>query len=406
MRPIAAALALLLVLPSLAPAQDTVKIGFMGPMSGVLAPSGKDMAEGFQFGFEQAGNQCGRRKVEVIVEDNEGNPNLALTKLRRFIERDQIRILGGIQWTQIAYAITPITDKDRVPTLLLSTPDDVTKRKPAKYTIRTSAAASQVTHALGDHARKTLGYKRAAAIALDNGFGFESISGFQRVFEEGGGEVVQKIWVPINALDFAPYLSQVRRDVDVVVSTFAGGGAIRFVKQYADTTLKGKVPLVSTGFQMDEAVLRQLGDEAVGIVSALFWSPTLDNAANTAFVKAFVAKHGKTPSVYHMSMNSGARWACEALKATDTKPDDQEALLAAIRRASETIPDPRGPIKIDEYGNPTQNVYILRVEKRDGKLENKVVHTYPMVSQFWTYNAADFLKSTPYSRDYPPVKAQ
>ena len=157
MRPIAAALALLLVLPSLAPAQDTVKIGFMGPMSGVLAPSGKDMAEGFQFGFEQAGNQCGRRKVEVIVEDNEGNPNLALTKLRRFIERDQIRILGGIQWTQIAYAITPITDKDRVPTLLLSTPDDVTKRKPAKYTIRTSAAASQVTHALGDHARKTLG---------------------------------------------------------------------------------------------------------------------------------------------------------------------------------------------------------------------------------------------------------
>jgi len=157
---------------------------------------------------------------------------------------------------------------------------------------------------------------------------------------------------------------------------------------------------------MDEAVLRQLGDEAVGIVSALFWTPTLDNAANGAFVKAFTAKHGKTPSVYHMSMNSGARWTCEALKATEGKPDDPEALLVAIRRASETIPDPRGPIKIDDYGNPTQNLYILRVEKRDGKLENKVVHTYPMVSQFWTYNAADFLKSTPYSRDYPPVKSQ
>jgi branched-chain amino acid transport system substrate-binding protein len=212
--------------------------------------------------------------------------------------------------------------------------------------------------------------------------------------------------VPINALDFAPYLSQVRRDVDVVVSTFAGGGAIRFVKQYADTTLKGKVPLVATGFQMDEAVLRQLGDEAVGIVSALFWSPTLDTPANTAFVKAFSARHGKTPSVYHMSMNSGARWACEALKATEAKPDDQEALLAAIRRTSETLPDPRGPIKIDEYGNPTQNVYILRVDRRDGKLENRVIHTYPMVSQFWTYNPTEFLKSTPYSREYPPVKGQ
>jgi branched-chain amino acid transport system substrate-binding protein len=403
MRSIAAVLAVVLVVPCAALAQD-VKIGFMGPMSGILAPSGKDMAEGFQFGFEQAGNHCGRRKVEVLVEDNEGNPNLALTKLRKFVERDQIKVLGGIQWTQIAYAITPITDKDRVPTLLMSTPDDVTKRKPAKYTIRTSAAASQVTHALGDYARKTLGYKRAAAIALDNGFGFESIAGFQKVFEDAGGEVVQKIWVPINALDFAPYLSQVRRDVDVVVSTFAGGAAIRFVKQYADTTLKGKIPLVATGFQMDEAVLRQLGDEAVGIVSALFWTPTLETPANTAFVKAFAAKHGKTPSVYHMSMNSGARWACEALKATEGKPDDQEALLAAIRRASETIPDPRGPIKIDDYGNPTQNVYILRVDKRDGKLENRVIHTYPMVSQFWTYTAADFLKSTPYSRDYPPVR--
>ncbi len=403
MRSIAAVLVVVLLVPCTAVAQD-VKIGFMGPMSGILAPSGKDMAEGFQFGFEQAGNQCGRRRVEVLVEDNEGNPNLALTKLRKFVERDQIKVLGGIQWTQIAYAITPITDKDRVPTLLMSTPDDVTKRKPAKYTIRTSAAASQVTHALGDYAKKTLGYKRAAAIALDNGFGFESIAGFQKVFEDAGGEVVQKVWVPINALDFAPYLSQLRRDVDVVVSTFAGGAAIRFVKQYADTTLKGKVPLVSTGFQMDEAVLRQLGDEAVGIVSALFWTPTLETPANTAFVKAFTAKHGKTPSVYHMSMNSGARWACEALKATDGRPDDPEALLAAIRRASETIPDPRGPIKIDDYGNPTQNVYILRVDKRDGKLENRVIHTYPMVSQFWTYTAADFLKSTPYSRDHPPVK--
>jgi branched-chain amino acid transport system substrate-binding protein len=406
MRVIAAALVLALLVPVGAVAQETVKIGFMGPMSGILAPSGKDMAEGFQFGFDQAGNQCGKRKVELIVEDNEGNPNLALTKLRKLVERDHIKVLGGIQWTQIAYALTPITEKDKIPTMLMSTPDDVTKRKPTRYTIRTSAAASQVTHALADYSRKTLGYKRAAAIALDNGFGFESISGFQKVFEDGGGEVVQKIWVPINALDFAPYLSQVRRDVDVVVSTFAGGGAIRFVKQYADTTLKGKIPLVATGFQMDEAVLRQLGDEAVGIVSALFWSPTLDNPANTAFVKGFSARHGKTPSVYHMSMNSGARWVCEALKATEAKPDDQEGLLAAIRRTLETIPDPRGPIKIDEYGNPTQNIYILRVDKRDGKLENKVIHTYPMVSQFWTYNPAEFLKSTPYSRDYPPVKGQ
>lgn len=405
MRTIAVTALLLAALgPAIAAAQDTVHIGFMGPLSGILAPSGKDMAEGFQFGFDQAGNQCGKRRVEVVVEDNEGNPNMALTKLRKLIERDHIKVLAGIQWTHIAYALTPVTDRERIPTLIMSTPDDVTKRKPVKYTLRVSAAASQVMHPLADYARKTLGFKRAVTIGYDNGFGFESLGGFQQVFEDGGGEVVQKLWVPISALDFAPYLAQIRRDVDVVVSTFAGGSAIRFIKQYADYDLKGRLPLLATGFQQDEAVLRSLGDEAVGIVGALYWSPTLNNAANGAFVKAFSTKFAKRPSVYHMSMYSGARWVCEALKATEGKPDDQEALLTAVRRASETIEDPRGPIKIDEYGNPTQNVYILKVERVGGRLQNSVIHTYPMVSQFWTFGPVDFLKLPTYSRDYPPVR--
>lgn len=401
---VAVTLGLVALLPLRATGQEPVRLGFMGPLSGILAPSGKDMGEGFQFFFEQAGHQCGSRKVEVVVEDNEGNPNMALTKLRKLIDRDKIKVLAGVQWTQIAYALAPVVDRERMPTLFMSTPDDVTKRKPAKYVLRVSAAASQVTHPLADYSRKTLGYKRAAAIGYDNGFGHESIGGFQRVFEEGGGEVVQKLWVPINALDYAPYLSQIRRDVDVVVSVFAGGSAIRFVKQYAEYGLKGRLPLVATGFQLDEAVLRSLGDEAVGTLSALYWSPTLENPVNAAFVKSFAAKYDKWPSVYHMSMYSGARWVCEALKMTEGKPDDPEQLLAAIRRASETVEDPRGPIKLDEYGNPTQNVYIFRVEKREGKLQNRAIHTYPMVSQFWTYKPADFLKQPAYSRDYPPVK--
>ena len=95
---------------------------------------------------------------------------------------------------------------------------------------------------------------------------------------------------------------------------------------------------------------------------------------------------------------------CEALKATKAKPDDQEGLLAAIRRTSETIPDPRGPIKIDEYGNPTQNIYIRKVEKVNGALQNTVIHTYPAVSQFWTYDPQAFLQQPVYSRDFPPCR--
>ena len=399
-------LALVLLLPGIAWGADAVRLAFMGPLTGLMAPTGKEMQEGFQFFYEQAGHQCGRRKVELVLEDSEGNPNVALTKLRKLIDRDHVRALAGIQWANIGYAIAPVVDKERLPVLLLTTPDDLTKRRPAKFITRVSAPASQVTHPLGDYARKVLGYRRAATVAADIAFGHESAAGFQRAFEDAGGEVVQKLWVPVTALDFAAYLAQIRRDVDVVFSTFAGAPAIRFVKQYAEYGLKEKLPLISTGYQMDEAILRSLGDEAVGIVNSLYWTPTLETPVNQAFVQSFVAKFDKTPSVYHLSLWGGARWICEALKTTEGKSDEPEQLLAAIRQASQTLEDPRGPIKLDEYGNPTQNVHILRVEKRDGKLQNRVIHTYPMVSQFWTYRPADFLKQPPYSRDYPPVRGQ
>jgi branched-chain amino acid transport system substrate-binding protein len=103
-------------------------------------------------------------------------------------------------------------------------------------------------------------------------------------------------------------------------------------------------------------------------------------------------------------MYSAGRWVIEAVKSLDGRADDRDKLLAAIRKASETTPDPRGPIKLDEYGNPTENIYIVKVEKVGGRLQNTVVHTYPMVSQFWTYKAEDFLKTPAYDRNYPPVK--
>jgi branched-chain amino acid transport system substrate-binding protein len=385
---------------------ETVRIGFMGPLSGINAPNGKDMLEGFQFFFEQAGYQCGQRKVELVIEDCEANPNVALTRLRKLIERDRVKVFAGVQWMHVGYALAPVIDKERLPTVFMTTPDDLTKRRPAKFIIRVSASCSQTNHPLGEYASKVLGYRRATTIAFDNAWGHESVGGFHQVFKDNGGEVVQKLWAPINVLDFAAYLSQIRRDVDVVFATFAGAAAIRFVSQYAEYGLKGKIPLLASGFMMDESNLRSMGDEAVGIISAVYWSPTLENSASRTFVKSFMAKFGKTPSIYTMSMYSGARWIWEGLKATEGKSDDPEKLLAAIRQASQTIEDPRGPITLDEYNNPTQNVYIFRVEKRDGKLENRAIYMYPMVSQFWKYQPNDFLKRPLYSREYPAPLGQ
>ena len=397
-----ALLAVLTLLPLPAFAQEPIRVGFIGPLSGVFAQAGKDMLDGLKLGFEQAGWQAAGRKIQVIEEDHEGNPATAQAKYRKLVTHDRIDVISGILLSHIGYALTGPIERDKIPTLMLTTPDDLTKRKPVKYILRSNFAASQPMHALGDYAWKTLKYKKVVAVAMDNPFGHEQIGGFQKVFEDAGGRVVQKLWVPLNALDFAPYLPQISKDADAVVAVFVAGQAVRWVKQYQEQG--PRIPLIGTGVMTDEHALRSMGDEAIGIVNALIWSPTLKNPANQAFTKLVETKLGKTPAYFHSVMYSSARWIVEAVKLADGKVDDRDRFLAALRRAIETTDDPRGPIKLDEYGNPTQNVYILKVERTGGKLVNNVIHTYPAVSQFWSYSPADFLKLPVYSRDYPPAK--
>jgi branched-chain amino acid transport system substrate-binding protein len=398
------ALLLLAFAPGAALAADPAKIGFIAPLTGIFAPAGKDMLEGIKMAFEQAGYQAAGKKLQLIDEDNEGNPATAQTKYRKLVTQDNIHALAGVLLSNIGYALVPPIERDRLPSLFLTTPDDLTKRRPSKYVLRSNFAASQPMHALGDYAAKTLKYKRVFAIAMDNPFGHEGIGGFQKVFEDNGGKIVQKVWVPLNAMDFAPFLSQVPRDVDAVVQVFVAGQAVRFAKHYGDSPLHGKVPLIGSGVFSDQSALVGMGDEVIGAIGAAIWAPTLPNPANRTFMQMAEEKLKRTPSYFHAVMYSAGRWIIEAVKAVDGVAEDREKLLAAIRKASETTPDPRGPIKLDEYGNPTENVYIVKVEKVGGRLQNTVIHTYPMVSQFWTYKPDEFLKMPAYDRNFPPVK--
>jgi branched-chain amino acid transport system substrate-binding protein len=398
------ALALIFLADSPAAAAESIRIGYLGPLTGIFAQAGKDMLDGLKLSLEQINYQAGARKIELFEEDTEGNTATALAKYRKLVDHDKIHVLTGVLLANVGYSLVPQIERDQLPTLFLTTPDDLTKRKIAKWILRSNFAASQIMHPLGDYAAKTLKYHRVAAIAMDNPFGHEEIGGFQRVFEDNGGKVVQKLWVPLNTLDFAPYLAQVQKDVDAICAVFVAGQAVRFVKQYGDSGLKGKVPLIGTGVMTDESALRGMGDEAIGIVGSLLWSPTLQNPANQTFMKLAEAKFGRTPAYFHAVMYSSGRWIAAAAQSLNGQVEDREKFVAAIRRAIETTPDPRGPIKLDEYGNPTENVYILRVDKSGGRLVNTIIHTYPLVSQFWTYKPEEFLKSPAYARDYPPVK--
>jgi len=398
------ALALVFLADRPAAAAETIRIGYLGPLTGIFAKDGKDMLDGLRLSLEQVGYQVGGRKIELFEEDTEGNTATALAKYRKLVDHDKIHVLTGVLLANVGYSLVPQIERDQLPTLFLTTPDDLTKRKIAKWILRSNFAASQIMHPLGDYAAKTLKHRRVAAIAMDNPFGHEEIGGFQRVFEDNGGKVVQKLWVPLNTLDFAPYLAQIQPDVDAICAVFVAGQAVRFVKQYGDSGLKGKVPVIGTGVMTDESALRGMGDEAVGIVGSLLWSPTLQNPANQTFMKQAEAKFGRTPAYFHAVMYSSGRWIAAAAQSLNGQVEDREKFVAAIRRAIETTPDPRGPIKLDEYGNPTENVYILRVDKSGGKLVTTVIHTYPLVSQFWTYKPEEFLKTPAYTRDYPPAK--
>jgi len=383
-------------------AAEPIRVGFMAPLSGLFAQAGKDMLDGLRLGLEEVGFQAGGRKIELIVEDDEGNNSTAVAKYRKLVEHDHVHVFTGVLLVNIGYGLAPMIDRDQLPSVFLTTPDDLTKRRRTKWMVRAALSASQPMHAMGDYAYRVLGYRRVIELAADNAYGQEQMAGFQRVFEELGGKVVQKIWAPVTGQDFAPYINQVPRDVDAVVTCFFAAQAVRFLRQYAESGLRGKIPLIGSGTTVEDSILRVAGDEALGYVGAITWAPTVDTPANRAFVKLATTKLGRTPSYYDAYMYSAARWIVAAADRVQGQVEDRARFLAAIRQAAEGQ-DIRGPIHIDEFGNPTQNVYITRAEKVGGAMQNTVVYTYPMVSQFWTYKPEEFLRLPAYDRNYPPV---
>jgi len=394
-----------LVAPLGAPAQSApIKIGFLAPLTGPFAQIGKDMVNGNQLYLAEIGGQVAGRKIEVVVEDDEGNPATALNKSRKLVDQDKVAIVTGGMLANVGYALQPYIDGQKIPaTFPVIAADDLTQRKPAKWIVRTGWSTSQPMHPFAEWVLKNTKYRKIAAIGMDYAFGYEIIGGFQQVFEEGGGQIVQRIWAPLNTNDFAPFLAQLRRDSDAVLALFTGRLALQFLKQYQEAGLKDKLPLLGGGTITDETVLPQMGDEAIGVITALHYSQALDNPTNAKFNKAFEASAGKIASYYSEATYTNARWIVEAIKAVNGKVEDRDAFLAALRKVDlkETA---RGPLKVDDFGNPIQNIYIRKVERVGGKLQNTVIATYPGVSQFWKYKPDEYMKRPLYSRDYPPCK--
>jgi branched-chain amino acid transport system substrate-binding protein len=392
-----------------APAQaEELRLGFIAPMTGLFAQVGKDMVDGFTMYLEEHGNKLGGADVKFIVEDDQAKPDLGVTKAKKLILQDKVHMYIGGLLASTGYALAPVSTAEKVLYISsIAAADDLTQRDLAKYPyfIRTSWTSSQPSHPFGQWACEQ-GFKKVAAIGADYAFGYEVVGGFQRAFEACGGQIVQKVWVPIGTKDFGPYIPTLKQDADRIFSLMVGPSALQFPKQLKASGYTKA--LIGGGVSYDEFVLPAMGDEVLGHISPLHYSAALDTPKNAAFVKAYRAKYGKVPSYYSENNYTTAQMIDEVIKKNGGKFPGTEAFIKQLSAMKfDTI---RGPVSFDDRRNPIENIYIKKVEKKKmfgydkDELWNTVIKTYANVGQFGQFKQDEFLKTPVYGRDYPPCK--
>src|SRR3954451_18798921 len=376
-----------------------MRIGFLTVKTGPLASGGLQMEQGLLTYLKERNNVLAGRPVQLFTGDSAGAPAVARTKMQELVERDNISCLIGPLATAEALAVDDYIRDKQVPPLSVAAAEDMTQRKANPWFCRATSTSAQCSYAMGDYAAKELKYKRVAMIADDLAYGHELNAGFQRAFEDAGGKVVQKLWTPLISPDYGTYIAQLKQNVDVIFIGFAGSNGFKFFKQYKE--YGGNTLILGGMTAVVEALLQQMGDEALGVISTCWYSAQIDSPTNKKFVEGMNRDNKVDPGFYAGATYTNGAVLEAALAKINGKIEDKNALMAALR-GSDKVETARGPVSFDKYGNVIGNVYIRKVEKKGGKLVNTVIKTYPNVSQFWTYNPEEFLKHPVYNRETWP----
>ncbi len=379
-----------------------IRVGLVTVKTGPLASGGIDMERALQQFLKERNSTLAGRKVELLVADSGGVPAQARTKIQELVERDKIHVMIGPLDTASALAADDYIRKTQLLTLSVAAAEDMTQRKPNPWFTRGTSTSSQCSQPLADYCYKELKYRRMAVIADDIAYGHEMCAGFQRVFEELGGKIIQKTFPPLTVPDYGTYLAQLKTNADGIFLGFAGSNGFRYLRQFNEYGLKGKITPVGGMTALDEAVLRNMGDEALGIITSCWYSAEIDNPINRKFTEAFRAEWKYDPGFYAAATYTEGAVLEATLNAIKGNIEDKQGFMKAVRGIK--VDTCRGPVSFDPYGNVVGNIYIRRVTRKEGRLVNSVIQTYPNVSQFWTYKPDEFLKNPVYSRDWPPAK--
>ena len=345
------------------------KVGLILPMTGQQASTGREVAAAAQLYVAQHGDTVAGRKVELIVKDDTGLPDVAKRIAQELVVNDKVNVLAGFGLTPLALAVAPIATQSKTPAITMAAAtSSITEASP--YMLRSSFTLPQASVAMGDWAPKN-GIKSVVTLVSDYGPGNDAEKYFSERFEKNGGKVLDKLRVPLRSPDFAPFLQKVRdAKPDAVFIFVPSGNGAAVMKQFFERGLdKAGIKAIGTGDLTDDEQLNNMGDGMLGIVTSHHYSVAHPSEMNKKFVEAFEkANKDMRPNFMAVGGYDGMHMIYEAIKATKGQGNG-DALLAAMKGLS--FESPRGPVKIEaDTRDITQDVYLRKVEKKDGQLYN------------------------------------
>jgi branched-chain amino acid transport system substrate-binding protein len=374
---VAGALSLAALFAASAHAQETFKIGLIVPMTGGQASTGKQIDNAIKLYMQQKGDTVAGKKIEIILKDDGAVPDNTKRIAQELIVNDKVNVIAGFGVTPAALAAAPLATQAKIPEIVMAAGTSIiTERSP--YIVRTSFTLAQSSTIIGDWAAKN-GIKKVATLTSDYAPGNDALNFFKQNFTAAGGEIVEEIKVPLQNPDFAPFLQRMKDSKPDAMFVFvpAGQGG-NFMKQYAERGLdKTGIKVIGPGDVMDDDLLNNMGDAALGAVTAHLYSAAHPSAMNKDFVAAYKKAFNNRPGFMAVGGYDGIHLIYEALKKTGGKTDG-DALVEAMKGMK--WESPRGPISIDpETRDVVQNIYIRKVEKVDGELYNVEFATFEAV---------------------------